>query len=160
MDSTLIEAPSSAKNREKQRYPDAHQAKKGTTATSAARRTSGRIKNSGPAHSVKATAANVGNVAVTLRLLAGEEEIVYRDDDYFGAARREAAAVKKPPKQEDQGSDQPPPNANINRSLLSQGQLRHWEREKASVRAKIENASYLIKSVCNDLCIRMPAMCI
>ena len=31
VDSTIIEAPSSTKNEEKQRGPDAHQAKKGST---------------------------------------------------------------------------------------------------------------------------------
>lgn len=79
VDSTLIEAPSSTKNREKQRDPDAHQAKKGNQWHFRYKAHIGVDKDSGLVQKVKVTAANVSDVATMPELLTGEEEIVYGD---------------------------------------------------------------------------------
>lgn len=51
-------------------------------------------KDSGLVHTVKATAANVHDVAETSKLLTGEEEAVYGDSGYLGAGKREDAVVR------------------------------------------------------------------
>ena len=51
-------------------------------------------KDSGLVHTVKATAANVHDVAETSKLLTGEEEAVYGDSGYPGAGKREDAVVR------------------------------------------------------------------
>ena len=72
VDSTIIEAPSSTKNREKKRDPDAHQAKKENTWHFGYKAHIGADRDSGLVHTVKATAANASDasdVAETANLL-------------------------------------------------------------------------------------------
>ena len=88
VDSTIISAPSSTKNKEKKRDPDAHQVKKGNTWHFGYKAHIGVDKDSGLVHTVKATAANVHDVSETSKLLTGEEEAVYGDSGYLGAGRR------------------------------------------------------------------------
>ena len=94
VDSTLIEAPSSTKNQERQRDADAHQAKKGNQWHFGYKAHIGVDKDSGLVHNVKVTAANVSDVATTPQLLTGEEEVVYGDSGYLGAQKREDAVVR------------------------------------------------------------------
>lgn len=91
VDSTFIEAPSSTKNKEKQREPDAHQAKKGNTWHFGYKAHISVDKDSGLVHHLKVTAANVHDVTEMLELLSGEEKMVYGDSGYLGAEQRENA---------------------------------------------------------------------
>ena len=84
VDSSIIAAPSSTKNREKKRDPDAHQTKKGNTWYFGYKAHIGVDKTSGLVHHVEATAANVHDVTVVPKLLYGEEESVYGDSGYLG----------------------------------------------------------------------------
>jgi len=94
VDSTIIEAPSSTKNKEKQRDPDAHQAKKGNTWHFGYKAHIGVDKDSDLVHTLKVTAANVHDVAMTPELLTGQEESVYGDSGYLRAEKREGAVVR------------------------------------------------------------------
>jgi IS5 family transposase len=94
VDSTFIEAPSSTKNKEKQRDPDAHQAKKGNTWHFGYKAHIGVDKDSGLVHHLKITAANVHDVAEVPELLTGEEETVHGDSGYLGAEKRDNAIVR------------------------------------------------------------------
>ena len=89
VDSTIISAPSSTKNKEKQRDPDAHQVKKGNTWHFGYKAHIGVDKDSGIVHTVKVTAANQHDVSMTSELLTGEETVVYGDSGYLGAEKRE-----------------------------------------------------------------------
>jgi IS5 family transposase len=94
VDSTLIAAPSSTKNREKQRDPDAHQTKKGNQWYFGYKAHIGVDKDSGLVQKVKVTAANVSDVTPMPELLTGEDEVVYGDSGYLGAEKREEAILK------------------------------------------------------------------
>ena len=94
VDSTIISAPSSTKNKEKQRDPDAHQVKKGNTWHFGYKAHIGVDKDSGIVHTVKVTAANQHDVSMTSELLTGEETVVYGDSGYLGAEKREDAAKR------------------------------------------------------------------
>ena len=94
VDSTIISAPSSTKNKEKQRDPDAHQVKKGNTWHFGYKAHIGVDKDSGIVHTVKVTAANQHDVSMTSELLTGEETVVYGDSGYLGAEKREDAVKK------------------------------------------------------------------
>ena len=94
VDSTIIAAPSSTKNKEKQRDPDAHSVKKGSAWHFGYKAHIGVDKDSGIVHSVEVTAANVHDVEVTPKLLTGEEDTVNGDSGYLGAEKREDAAVR------------------------------------------------------------------
>lgn len=82
VDSTIISAPSSTKNKEEKRDPDAHQVKKGNTWHFGYKAHIGVDKDSGLVHTVEATAANVHDVAEVPKLLTGEEEAVYGDSGW------------------------------------------------------------------------------
>ncbi len=88
VDSTFIESPSSTKNKKKERDPEAHSAKKGSTWHFGYKAHVGVDRDTGLVHTVKVTAANVHDVTVTADLLTGEEEAVYGDSAYIGADKR------------------------------------------------------------------------
>ena len=94
VDSTIISAPSSTKNKDKQRDPDAHQVKKGNTWHFGYKAHVGVDKDSGIVHTIKVTAANQHDVSMTSELLTGEETVVYGDSGYLGAEKREDAVKK------------------------------------------------------------------
>ena len=91
---TIVDSPSSTKNKEKKRDPDAHQVKKGNTWHFGYKAHVGVDKDSGLVHTVEATPANVHDVTQTSSLLTGEEEVVYGDSGYLGAGKREDAIVR------------------------------------------------------------------
>jgi IS5 family transposase len=84
--STLIAAPSSTKNKDRKRDPDAHQVKKGNEWHFGYKAHIGTDQDSGLVHHVEVTAANVSDVSVTPQLLSGDEENVYGDSGYLGGA--------------------------------------------------------------------------
>lgn len=94
VDSTIIAAPSSTKNQEKQRDPDAHQVKKGNAWHFGYKAHVGADEDSGLVHTVEVTAANVHDVTITPKLLTGAESVVYGDSGYLGASKREDAITK------------------------------------------------------------------
>lgn len=147
VDSTLIEAPSSTKNREKQRDPDAHQTKKGNQWHFGYKAHIGVDKDSGLVQKVKVTAANISDVATMPELLTGEEEVVYGDSGYLGAQKREGAVLKNKQGKKIRYKINRRPSQIKNRSLWSQGQLKRREREKSSVRAKVEHVFAVVKGM-------------
>ena len=94
VDSTIISTPSSTKNEEKKRDPDANQVKKGNTWHFGYKAHIGVDRDSGIVHTVKATATNVHDVSMTSELMHGEEETLNGDSGYLGAEKREDAKVR------------------------------------------------------------------
>ena len=145
VDSTIISAPSSTKNKEKKRDPEAHQTKKGNTWHFGYKAHIGVDRGSGLVHTVKATSANVHDVTVVPQLMTGEEEVVYGDSGYIGAEKREEAIVLN--------SKGKKVNYQINRrpsqikKLSKSGQYKAKKREhaKSSVRAKVEHVFGVVK---------------
>ena len=77
VDSTLIAAPSSTKNWEKKRDPEAHSVKKGNSWHFGYKAHIGVDKDSGLVHTVKVTSANIHDVTMVPELLTGDEDSVY-----------------------------------------------------------------------------------
>ena len=94
VDSTFIEAPSSTKNKKKERDPEAHSAKKGNTWHFGYKMHIGVDRDSGLVHHVKTTAANEHDVTATSELMHGEEETLNGDSGYIGADKRPEAIRK------------------------------------------------------------------
>lgn len=147
VDSTIIAAPSSTKNREKKRDPDAHQSKKGNTWHFGYKAHIGVDKVSGLVHHVEATAANVHDVTVVPKLLYGEEESVYGDSGYLGAENREEAVTHNDRGRRIQYKINRRPSQSKNNSTRSKAQIKRREREKSSVRAKVEHVFGIVKSL-------------
>ena len=147
VDSTIISAPSSTKNKDKKRDSDAHQTKKGNTWHFGYKAHIGVDRDSGLVHTVKATAANVHDVSMTPELLHGEEETVNGDSGYVGAEKREDALVrnKKGTKIRYQINRRPSQIKKLSKS----GQYKAKKREhaKSSVRCKVEHVFGVVKGL-------------
>ncbi len=84
VDATIISAPSSTKNRQKERDPEMHQTKKGNQWYFGMKAHIGVDSQTKLIHSVTATAANVHDSQVLPKLLHGEETRVWGDAAYSG----------------------------------------------------------------------------
>ena len=145
VDSTIIEAPSSTKNKEKQRDPDAHSVKKGSDWHFGYKAHIGVDKDSGIVHTLKVTGANEHDVSMTSKLLTGEEEVVYGDSGYLGAEKREDAVTKNKQGKKIRYKVNCRPSQYKKNSRRSQSQIKRREHEKSSVRAKVEHVFAVVK---------------
>ena len=147
VDSTIIAAPSSTKNREKQRDPDAHQTKKGNTWYFGYKAHIGVDKDTGLVHHVEVTGANVHDVAMVPDLLTGEETEVYGDSGYLGADKREDAVTRNKQGGTIRYKVNRRPSQSKKNTVRSKSQIRRREREKSSVRAKVEHVFGVVKGL-------------
>lgn len=145
VDSCIVAAPSSTKNREKQRDPDAHQTKKGNTWHFGYKAHIGVDRTSGLVHHVETTAANVHDITVVPKLLYGEEESVHGDSGYLGAEKRTGAIVRNNKGKKIRYKINRRPSQSKNNSARSKAQIKRREREKSSVRAKVEHVFGVVK---------------
>ncbi len=88
VDATLINAPSSTKNKDGKRDPEMHQTKKGSQYYSGMKAHIGVDDESGLVHSVVGTAANIADVTQADKLLHGEQNMVGADAGYTGVEKR------------------------------------------------------------------------
>ena len=139
VDSTLIAAPSSTKNKEKQRDPEAHSVKKGNQWYFGYKEHIGVDADSGLVHTVETTAANVHDSNMVVELLQGTEEDVYADSRYLGAEKKDDAILVN--------NEEHPIRYQINKrpSQLKKASgekfelLKAIEHAKSSVRSKVEH---------------------
>ncbi len=142
VDATLINAPSSTKNKEGKRDPEMHQTKKGQQYYFGMKAHIGVDVDSGLVHSVVGTAANVSDISQVDQLLHGEENMVGADAGYTGVEKRpehdgrkviwQVAARRSTYKKLDKNS------------VLYKAK-RKIEKAKAQVRAKVEHPFRVIK---------------
>lgn len=147
VDSSIIAAPPSTKNREKKRDPDAHQTKKGNTWHFGYKAHIGVDKDSGLVHHLEVTAANVHDVTVLPKLLTGTETSIYGDSGYLGADKREDAVTHNNQGKKISYKINCRPSQSKNNSTRSKGQIKRREREKSSVRAKVEHVFGVVKAL-------------
>jgi IS5 family transposase len=98
VDATLIEAPSSTKNKSGERDPEMHQVRKGNQWHFGMKAHVGVDAETKLVHSVAATAANVADVKMLPALLHGNETAVWGDQAYQGQA---AVLAEHAPQAED-----------------------------------------------------------
>ncbi len=142
VDATLINAPSSTKNKDGKRDPEMHQTKKGQQYYFGMKAHIGVDDESGLVHSVVGTAANVADVTQVDQLLHGAETYVSGDAGYTGAAKRPEHAERdvvwsiaaRPSSYKHHGKD----------SVLYRVK-RKVEYAKAQLRAKVEHPFQVIK---------------
>jgi IS5 family transposase len=142
VDATLINAPSSTKNKDGKRDPKMHQTKKGNQYYFGMKAHIGVDDESGLVHSVVGTAANVADVTQVDKLLHGAESVVCADAGYTGVENRtehdgreviwQIAARRSTYKKLGK------------RSALYKAK-RKIEKAKAQVRAKVEHPFRVVK---------------
>ena len=138
VDASIIAAPSSTKNRGKERDPEMHQTKKGNEWHFGMKVHIGVDSQTGVVHSVSTTPANVYDVIETPRLLHGGETQVWCDAGYQG--------VHKRPENRDLEVEWQVAMRPGRRRKLEPGSAEAaMEKGKASVRAKVEHPFLYIK---------------
>ena len=145
IDSTIISAPSSTKNKDKKRDPEAKSTKKGSNWHFGYKAHIGVDKNTGLVHTVKTTSANVHDVTVAQELLHGEENEIFGDSGYIGANKRENAVIrnKKGKKISYKISRKPSQIKKLTKS--GQYKAKKSEHKKSSIRSKVEHVFAVIK---------------
>ena len=91
VDATIINAPASTKNADKERDPEMHQTRKGQQWYFGMKVHTGTDTDSGLVHTVIATSANVADVNVLGELLHGQEESLHGDSAYHSKALKDEA---------------------------------------------------------------------
>ena len=147
VDSTIISAPSSTKNASRQRDSEAHQTKKGNMYYFGFKAHIGVDDSSGLVHTVKVTPANKHDVTMTAELMHGDEERLYGDSGYLGADKRENAILKNRSGKKIKYIINRRPSQSKNLSTRAKGQIKRREREKSSVRAKVEHVFAVVKKL-------------
>jgi IS5 family transposase len=145
VDATLIAAPSSTKNQEKQRDPEMHQTKKGNQWYFGMKAHIGADRDSKLVHTVVVTAANVADITKTAELLHGQEKQVHADAGYTGVEKRaEIVALERP-------MDWQIARKRGQIKMMAEGTaketLKAAERAKASVRAFVEHPFHILKNI-------------
>ncbi len=138
MDASIIEAPSSTKNRAGARDPEMHQVKKGNRWHFGMKVHIGVDAETGVVHSVATTPANVNDVTEAHRLLHGGESQVWGDAGYQGVQKR---AEHRGLEVEWQVAMRP----GQRRQLEPGSPEALAEKGKASVRAKVEHPFLYVK---------------
>ena len=145
VDATLIAAPPSTKNKERQRDPEMHQTQKGNQWYFGMKAHIGADRDSKLVHTVVVTAANVADVTKTAELLHGQETQVHADAGYTGAEKRsEIVALKRKLDWQIAGK------RSVIQALAAGAEkeaLKAVEKTKASVRAFVEHPFHIVKNL-------------
>ena len=136
VDATILQAPSSTKNKAGERDPEMHQTRKGNQWHFGMKAHVGVDADTKLVHTVAATAANVADAKVLGDLLHGEEVAVWGDQAYQGQV---AVLAERAPKAEDR----------ICRRWRSKLQVWPEQREKnrlySQVRSRVEHVFGVLK---------------
>ena len=140
VDASIVEAPSSTKNRAGERDPEMHQTKKGNQWHFGMKAHIGVDSETGIVHSLSTTAANAHDVTEAHNLLHGGETQVWCDAGYQGVHKRDENLRREV---EWQVAMRP----GKRRKLDPGSEKALAERCKASVRAKVEHPFLKMKRV-------------
>jgi len=145
VDATIIGAPSSTKNKRRERDPEMHQTKKGNEWHFGMKAHIGVDAQSGLVHSVVGTAANVADVACAHQVLHGQEKTAYVDAGYTGVEKRAEVLEGYAEVQWHVATKRSKIKAMVEgpRKEL----WRQFEKAKAQVRAKVEHPFHVIKNL-------------
>jgi transposase, IS5 family len=136
VDATIIGAPSSTKNADKQRDPEMHQTRKGQQWYFGMKLHIGVDSKTGLAHSAVVTAANVHDKHPLPELLHGQEEQFYGDCAY---ASQKELIRSKAPKAQDLS------NQRVRKGSVTEELERLVNRAKSRVRARVEHVFGVVK---------------
>lgn len=136
VDATIISAPSSTKNQDKQRDPEMHQTAKGKQWYFGMKAHIGVDSKSKIIHTIKASAANIADSMALPYLLHGKETRVWGDQAYRG---QRAAIRKVAPHARDFTNQRYLWGKRVDERIKA------INRTKSSVRAKVEHTIGVIK---------------
>jgi IS5 family transposase len=151
VDATIIAAPPSTKNKEHERDPEMHQAKKGNEWHFGMKAHIGADADSGLVHSLHTTAANESDVAHTHEVLHGEETKVFVDAGYTGVAKREEVVRAQEDGKICKDIEWSVAKRRSTITKMAEGTLKTLtkalERVKAQIRARVEHPFHVVKNL-------------
>jgi transposase, IS5 family len=136
VDATIIQAPSSTKNREQQRDPEMKQTRKGNQWYFGMKAHVGVDSNTKMIHTAVATPANMADAKVLPELLHGEERQVWGDQAYCGQS---AAIHDCAPRAEDCTNRRYRYHGRINETVKAENRI------KSKIRSKVEHVFAVMK---------------
>lgn len=148
VDATIISAPTSTKNEEHARDPEMHQTKKGNEWRFGMKAHTGVDAGSGFVTEVTATSANVHDIAEASKLIRPDDEVVYGDSGYLGIEKREEIQSDEHLSKIDFRINRRPGKAYRKYSNDGQAWEKKIERQKSSVRSKVEHPYRFVKVQC------------
>jgi IS5 family transposase len=146
VDATIVEAPSSTKNQDRERDPEMHQTKKGNQWHYGMKVHIGVDAGTGYVHTITATAANVHDIEEAPKLLREDDTVGYGDAGYLGIQNR--PEIKNDPnlKNIDFRINKRPSSIKVTEKIYSGFNWdKYIESRKSSVRCKVEHAFLIIK---------------
>ena len=144
VDATIIDAPSSTKNAQKQRDPEMHSTKKGNQWRLGMKCHAGVDAGTGYVHTIEVASANVHDVTVASELIREDDGVVYGDSGYLGIEKRTEVTNDKHLSSIDYRINFRPgrfPKVSDNAIDWT----RYIEKRKSSVRCKVEPIFRIIK---------------
>ena len=138
MDASIIEAPSSTKNKEGKRDPEMTSTEKGKQWHFGMKVHSGVDAGSGYIHTITATSANVHDITEGHKLIREDDNVAYGDSGYTGIEKREEIKKDKHLSEVEYRTNKRP------RSIKTATE-RQIESRKSSVRSKVEHAFLIVK---------------
>ena len=141
VDATLIEAPSSTKNKDHSRDPEMHSSKKGEQMYFGMKAHIGADAESGLVHTVRGTSGNVHDVTEGNSLLHGEETVAFGDAGYQGIEKRPDAKSEVTW----HIAMRPGKRRALNKDNAADALIDKAEKIKAGIRAKVEHPFRVIK---------------
>lgn len=145
VDATLIDAPSSTKNRSGKRDEEMHQTKKGGQWYFGMKVHIGVDAGSGYTHTITGTAANVHDVSETGKLIREDDAVVYGDSGYLNAAGHLDGTDPGKAEQIDFRISKRPSSIKTPEGYAGINWDREIENRKSSVRSKVEHPFLIVK---------------
>lgn len=143
LDATIVDAPDSRKNEQKEPDPEMHSVKKGTEWHYGLKAHIGVDAGTGYARRLMVTAANVAEVEVAPKLLRQDDEVIYGDCAYLKMEERVKDGIER--------------DYRINRQMgtfkrhygdgLAYKMEKEIESRKSSVRWKVEYIFHIVKDI-------------
>ncbi len=148
LDATLIDAPSSTKNAQKQRDPEMHQTRKGNQWYFGEKIHVGSDAGTGYIHAIEVTAANAADITAAAGLIREDDEVVYADAAYQGIEKREEIKGNPHLSAIDYRTNNKKPYRK-NKWEPGPGEFwfRYFEYQKSRIRSKVEYTFYIIKRI-------------
>ncbi len=136
IDASIVHAPASTKNKEKQRDPEMHSTRKNNQYYFGMKIHIGSDVNSNAIHSATVTSANIADISEMPKLLREEDEVVFGDagytsDSYKRGARSRGMTWKV--------NDKRKPKKNLSATQKKRN------RKNSSIRARVEHCFRVLK---------------
>ena len=143
VDATIIQAPSSTKNAQKERDPEMKSTKKGNQYHFGMKAHIGVDAGSGYVHTIETTSANVHDVTVASQLVREDDHVVYGDSGYLGIADREEVKTDEHLANVDYRINRRP--SSVKKAGGPLDWEKNMEKRKSSVRCKVEHPFLIVK---------------